>query len=126
MELKGTLKKINQVVNVSEKFKKREFVVTTTEDKFPQDILFQLSQDNVDLLDEFVLGDEVNVGFNLRGREWTNPKTNEMKYFVTLEAWRVSKVTKVKTEVPVAKPSGIVQNFQEDMIDDMANDDLPF
>ena len=126
MELKGTLKKINQVVNVSEKFKKREFVVTTTEDKFPQDILLQLSQDNVDLVDEFVLGDEVNVGFNLRGREWVNPKTGEVRYFNTLEAWRVSKVTKVKTEVPVAKPSGIVQNFQENMIDDMANDDLPF
>lgn len=126
MELKGTLKKINQVVNVSEKFKKREFVVTTTEDKFPQDILLQLSQDNVDLVDEFVLGDEVNVGFNLRGREWVNPKTNEVRYFNTLEAWRVSKITKVKTGVPVAKPSGIVQNFQENMIDDMANDDLPF
>ena len=126
MELKGTLKKINQVVNVSDKFKKREFVVTTTEDKFPQDILLQLSQDNVDLVDEFVLGDEVNVGFNLRGREWVNPKTGEVRYFNTLEAWRVSKVTKVKAEVPVAKPSGIVQNFQENMIDDMSNDDLPF
>lgn len=125
MELKGTLKQINQVVNVSERFKKREFVITTTEDKYPQDILFQLSQDNVDLVDEFVLGDELNVGFNLRGREWLNPKTNEMKYFNTLEAWRVSKVTKVKTEVPVAKPSGIVQNFQEDMINDMS-EDLPF
>lgn len=126
MELKGTLKQINQVVNVSEKFKKREFVITTTEDKYPQDILFQLSQDNVDLLDEFFIGDELNIGFNLRGREWTNPKTNEMKYFNTLEVWRVSKITKVKTGVPVAKPSGIVQNFQEDMISDMSNDDLPF
>lgn len=125
MELKGTLKKINQVVNVSEKFKKREFVITTTEDKFPQDILFQLSQDNVDLLDEFFIGDELNIGFNLRGREWTNPKTNEVKYFNTLEAWRVSKITKVKTGVPVAKPSGIVQNFQEDAINDMS-EDLPF
>lgn len=125
MELKGTLKQINQVVNVSEKFKKREFVITTTEDKYPQDILFQLSQDNVDLLDEFFIGDELNIGFNLRGREWTNPKTNEMKYFNTLEVWRVSKITKVKTGVPVAKPSGIVQNFQEDMINDMS-EDLPF
>lgn len=125
MELKGTLKQINQVVNVSEKFKKREFVVTTTEDKFPQDILFQLSQDNVDLLDEFFIGDELNIGFNLRGREWTNPKTNEVRYFNTLEAWRVSKITKVKTGVPVAKPSGIVKNFQEDMINDMS-EDLPF
>lgn len=125
MELKGTLKQVNHVVVVSEKFRKREFVITTTEDKYPQDILFQLSQDNVDLVDEFFIGDELNIGFNLRGREWLNPKTNEMKYFNTLEAWRVSKITKVKTGVPVAKPSGIVQNFQEDMINDIS-EDLPF
>lgn len=124
MELKGTLKVINQVVNISEKFRKREFVVTT-EDKYPQDILFQLTQDNCDLIDEFGIGEEVVVGFNLRGREWLNPKTNVMQYFNTLEAWRITGVLK---NVPVAKvkASGVVGNFVEDAINDMVDDDMPF
>jgi hypothetical protein len=30
----------------------------------------------------------VEVSFNLRGREWTSP-TGDVKYFNTLEAWRI-------------------------------------
>lgn len=88
MELKGKLKVINDVVQVSEKFKRRD-VVITTDDKYPQDVLVQFSQDNVLLVDEFVLEDEVTIGYNIRGREWVNPKTGEVKYFNTIEGWRI-------------------------------------
>ncbi len=30
----------------------------------------------------------VEVFFNLRGREWTSPQ-NEVKYFNTLDAWKI-------------------------------------
>ena len=88
MELKGKLKVINDVVQVSDKFKRRD-VVITTDDKYPQDVLVQFSQDNVFLVDEFVLEDEVTIGYNIRGREWVNPKTGEVKYFNTIEGWRI-------------------------------------
>ena len=32
----------------------------------------------------------MTVSFNLRGREWTSPK-GEIKYFNSLEAWRIEK-----------------------------------
>ena len=87
-EVKGTIKAIKPTQVISEKYKKREFVLTT-EDKFPQDILFQLSQDNCELVDTFKQGDKVALAYNLRGKEWVNPQ-NETKYFNTLEVWRMN------------------------------------
>jgi hypothetical protein len=42
------------------------------------------------LLDQFQANDNVEVSFNLRGREWTSPQ-GEVKYFNTIEAWRIEK-----------------------------------
>lgn len=78
-------------VQVSEKFSKREFVITDASSMYPQDILFQLTQDKCSLIDAVTVGDQVEVSFNLRGREWTSPQ-GEVKYFNTLEAWRVEKM----------------------------------
>lgn len=88
MELSGTLKVIGQPQQVSEKFKKLDFVLTDDSDKYPQHISFQLTQDRTELLEKYNVGDKVKIYFNLRGREWTSPK-GEVKYFNTLEAWRV-------------------------------------
>jgi spore germination protein YaaH len=84
----GTIKMIGQTVMVSEKFSKREFVVTDTSSQYPQDVSFQVTQDKCSLLDSFMEGQAVEVAFNLRGREWTSPQ-GEVKYFNTLEAWRI-------------------------------------
>jgi ribosomal 30S subunit maturation factor RimM len=85
--LKGEVKVISETRQVSEKFKLREFVITTEGD-YPQVIQFQASQDKGDLLDSFNPGDQVEVSFNLRGREWTNPQ-GEVKVFNTLDAWKI-------------------------------------
>ena len=87
MQVKGTIKVINQTQVISEKFSKREFVLTD-ESQYPQDILFQATQDKCSLLDNIGVGQQVEVSFNLRGREWTSP-AGEVKYFNTLEAWRI-------------------------------------
>jgi ribosomal 30S subunit maturation factor RimM len=86
--LKGEVKVISETRQVSEKFKLREFVITTEGD-YPQVIQFQASQDKGDLLDNFNPGDQVEVSFNLRGREWTNPQ-GEVKVFNTLDAWKIT------------------------------------
>ena len=90
-KLAGTVKVLSNTVQVSEKFSKREFVITDTSGMYPQDIMFQSTQDKCSLLDAFQQGDQVEVSFNLRGREWTSPQ-GEVKYFNTLEAWRIEKV----------------------------------
>ena len=73
---------------ISEKFKKREFVITDESSQYPQHVLFQLIQDKTSLIDQYKEGDEITVHFNLRGREWASP-SGEVKYFNSLEAWRI-------------------------------------
>ena len=89
-KLEGTLKVANQTQVVSEKFSKREFVIETN-DQYPQLVMFQLTQDKCNLLDAFKVGNQLEVSFNLRGREWTSP-AGEVKYFNTLEAWRLERL----------------------------------
>jgi hypothetical protein len=87
MQVAGKIVAIMPTQVVSEKFSKREFVVETP-DQYPQQILFQLTQDKCNLLDGIGVGSKLEVSFNLRGREWTNPQ-GETKYFNTLEAWKI-------------------------------------
>jgi len=90
-KLSGTLKVKNDTVQVSEKFSKREFVLTDASSMYPQDIMFQLTQDKCNLIDAFNVNEQIEVSFNLRGREWTSPQ-GEVRYFNTLDAWRIEKV----------------------------------
>jgi len=91
MQVKGTIYKIDSEQVISDKFKKREFVVETMDD-YPQLISIQLTQDRTGLIDIFNVGDEVTVSINLRGRKWTN-KEGVDKFFNTIEAWRIEGAT---------------------------------
>ena len=90
-ELKGVLKVINDTNIISEKFKKREFVLTDDSSDYPQDIALQLTQDNCDKLNNVSVGDRLLVKFNLRGRAWNDPKTGKDRYFNSLDAWFIQK-----------------------------------
>ena len=89
MQLKGSIKLINATEVISDKFRKRSFVIVTDEDKFPQEILIELTQDNVDLIDKHGEGETVTVSINIRGRAWESPKDGTTKYFNTIQAWRI-------------------------------------
>jgi len=88
MDVTGILKVKSNTQQVSDKFKKREFVITDNSSQYPQHISFQLVQDKCAIIDQYNVGDEIKVHFNLRGREWTSPQ-GEIKYFNSLEAWRI-------------------------------------
>ena len=93
MTLQGTIKEIFATQQVSDKFKKREFVITTeATTPYPQHISIQCTQDKCDMLDQHSIGDEVAVHINIRGREWNGPQG--IKYFNTIEAWRIVSVSK--------------------------------
>lgn len=83
LTIKGGIKHINDVKVISDKFSVREFVVTTPDAKYPQDIIFQTVNDKMNILNGVHKGDEVEVSFNVRGREYNG------KYYNTLDAWRV-------------------------------------
>ena len=79
-----------ETVQVSERFRKREFVVEyTTNPDFPEYIKFELTQDRCELLDGFEAGQEVRIEFDLKGRRWTDPQ-GQVKYFNSLRAWRLN------------------------------------
>ena len=92
MNIKGKVLEIFPVQQVKESFRKREFVVEYRDNgQYSEYIKFELIQDRCDLLNEFKIGDEVDVQFNLKGRVWTNPQ-GEKVYFNSLQAWRIDKV----------------------------------
>ena len=90
MQLTGKVKVIGETQQVSDKFKKRDVVITDASNPtYPQTILFQLNQDRCALADKCSVGQEVTVDFNLRGREYTND-AGETKYFNGLEIWKIT------------------------------------
>lgn len=89
MEIFGTIHEIGETNTVSDSFKKRDLIVVFAENpEYPEYIKFETIQDKVELLDEFQVGDEVTVHFNLRGRPWTD-KSGKTSYFNSLVAWRI-------------------------------------
>jgi single-strand DNA-binding protein len=88
-KLSGRIKRISETQNVSAKFQKREFVLEVQDGNYPQFIQLEFTQDNCDKLNDFKVGHSVDVDINIRGREWTSP-SGEVKYFNTLQAWRIS------------------------------------
>jgi len=89
MEVLGRIKMVGPVQDVSPTFRKRE-VVVTTEEQYPQHIMIEFTQDKCDLLNQFQIGEQVRVGINLRGREWTNPQ-GETRYFNSIQGWRIDR-----------------------------------
>ena len=82
-ETAGKLKWIGTTQSFASGFTKREFVVTTAADKYPQDLKFEVVKDKCPLLDPFELGQDVQVSFDIRGNEYNG------KYFVNLACWKI-------------------------------------
>ncbi len=112
MEVTGVVKTIMEEQVISEKFRKREFVLTL-EGEYPQDVIFQTAQDNVDKINDMVVGQECTVGFNLRGREWTSPKDGTVRYFNTLDAWKID--LKGEQQPAAAAPQQGAQSSVDDL-----------
>jgi hypothetical protein len=93
MEATGRIHTLFDTQQVTERFRKREFVVELSDNpRYPQFVLFQLTGDRCEGLEGYAVGDEVRVEFSLRGREWKSPK-GEMKYFNSLDVWTVERAS---------------------------------
>jgi hypothetical protein len=123
-KLAGQVKVINATQQVSEKFSKREFVLTDSSSMYPQDISFQLTQDKCSLLDGVNVNDQIEVSFSIQGREWTSP-AGEVKYFNSLNAFRIERQAAAGASAGIpamqAAPAIPTQNLEA-----AADDDLPF
>ncbi len=88
-ETTGTLKAKMDTQQINDRFRKREFALEIADGNYPQMVKFQLVQDKCELLDQFNVGDEMKVHFNLKGREFTRRDTGATDYFTNVEAWRL-------------------------------------
>jgi len=133
INIEGRIERISDSVQVSEKFTKRNFVINT-EGQYPDKFEMQFTQDKVSILDKYKEGDLVEVGVNIRGREWANPSTGEIKHFVSLDAWSIRLKDNREhanrlSEDPLQNKGngGIENNLKEDAINELLEeDDLPF
>ncbi|HCA41727.1 MAG TPA: hypothetical protein DEP28_00585 [Bacteroidetes bacterium] len=117
MIIQGKIYKIFETQQIKDTFKKREFVLEYADNsQYPQLIKFEFTQDKCDELNGFNVGDEVEINFNIRGREWENPK-REKVYFNTLQAWKMDKLSESEMKTPAP-------NKSKD--EEFNPDDLPF
>lgn len=116
----GVLKVKKAEQQVSEKFKKREFVLSDNSPSYPQTILFQLTQDRCSLLDNANVGEEITVHFQLKGREWKNPQ-GEVKFFNSLDVFKIEKSRSSASADSSSEPS-----FTNETLVPTPDDDLPF
>ena len=126
-EVEGRLYKKMDTQQITDSFKKREFVMEVEDGAYTQIIKLQLTQNNCEKLDPFNEGDQLKVTFSLRGREYT--KEGRTSYFTNLDAWRIEKAGATTSEP--APTTGGLEEFPtlSDEPTGSGNDntdDLPF
>ena len=88
LEVTGKLAVKYDTQQVSERFKKREFVLEISEEingnVYTNYAKMQLEQNKCDILDRFNEGDQVKVSFNLKGNKWE--KDGKVNYITNLES----------------------------------------
>lgn len=96
LEVTGKLIQKYDTVQVSEKFKKREFVMELSEDINGQTYTnygkFQAVQTRCEALDRFNVGDTIKVSFNIKGQSYVDKKDGSTKYISNLDSWKIELV----------------------------------
>lgn len=129
MEVKGKIVEIFQTQQVTDTFKKREFVLEFAENpQYPEFVKFEMIQDKCGLLDNYQVGNEVTISMNLKGRKWNDPKGG-VKYFNTLQAWKIQNSTSQgKGQENTPPPQQGMDQMEEPgwINENEKTDDLPF
>ena len=111
-ELNGEIHFIDETKEYgSNGFQKREIVVVTEGDTdYPQLIKVEFVKDKCAILDQFSVGQNVTVKFNMRGREYNG------NYYTNIQGWKID-----SDDIPQDEPTPV--QAQDDAGDD---DNLPF
>ena len=107
---------------ISDNFKKREFVIEVENERnsdWNDFIKFQATQDRCELLDDISVNDMITVHFNIKGRRWE--KDGKVNYFSNLEAWRIE-----KEEAALAPDAPLPSYNEADIPPAGPDEDLPF
>ena len=107
MELIGKLEEVRDAIQRTATFTVREFVLEVENPRNAQwndHILFQVSNNNVGLLDTFSVGQMVKVTFDIQGRRWTG-QDGTQRVFNTLSAWRIEAAENAQAAAPASAPA---------------------
>jgi single-stranded DNA-binding protein len=126
IEATGKVYAISETKQVSDRFSKREFVLELADNpKYPQLVAFEFTGDRCAVLDDFSVGDQVRVEFQLRGREWRSPN-GDTKYFNTLSAWSLDLVGERRTTQRSARGGAGAPLVDESVFGRNDDSDIPF
>ncbi|MCX8051390.1 MAG: DUF3127 domain-containing protein [Chlorobi bacterium] len=112
-EAVGTLYKVFPEQQVTERFRKREFVLSIQDGMYVQQVKFTLKQDRCLLIEGYTVGSELKVTFSLSGRE-VQGRDGEPIYFTSLDVWKIEPLS----ASPASDP------FADSDFD--SNDEVPF
>src|ERR1700761_8656901 len=95
LEVTGKLLVKYETQQVSDKFRKREFVLELADEIngniYTNFAKMQLVQNKCDIIDRFNEGDMVKVSFNIKGNRWE--RDGKVNYITNLDAWRMESAT---------------------------------
>lgn len=121
-EAKGTIHIIKPVQQVTEKFKKREFILKIDEEingnVYSNYVPFQTVQAKTDLLDRYQVDEEVTVSFNLKGNLWKDGAIGN------LDCWKIQSAAS-NTPAPQQAASQNMQSTPQTNSTELSGD-LPF
>ena len=132
-EFTGTVKKVGDPQTFASGFLKRELIVTSEEERYPQSLAFEFAKERADLLDGVQESDRVTVRFDISSREWTSPD-GTVKYFTSLRAWKLDKTDDLAASKPAASRPAAAKTpaaskaaeMPKDSATATGDDDLPF
>lgn len=120
-EFLGTVKKVGDVQTFPSGFSKRELVVTSEGERFPQDVMFEFLKEKGDLLNSVGEADRVKVSFDIGGREYNG------RYFNSLKGWKLEKVDEAAAVASAPSPAAPARAPMPKEVSVEADDDnLPF
>ena len=115
MQITGKIYRIDAEQQISEKFRKREFILEVEDAGYKQYLLLQCIQDRVDLLDQYTTGEMATCHINLKGRLWTN-NDNVEKCFNSIECWRLEKQDATYSAESIANAAATHADEDEDLL----------
>lgn len=121
-EFVGTVKKILPTYTAPSGFTKRELVVTSEGERFPQDIAFEFVKERMELVDKVQEADRVKVTFDLRGREYNG------RYYVSASGWKLEKMDAAQGSGAAAAAPGAAGSVAGSAVSDpdALSESMPF
>lgn len=115
LKVEGVLIVKGDTQQVSEKFKKREFVIEISEEingnVYTNFGKMQLVQARCDVLDRWTEGDSILVHFNIKGNKWE--RDGKINYITNLDAWKIEAASQSYAPVSATDSHQAGQDFNK-------------